>query len=121
LLQLHELLAYLSQQGVLTLLVNPQTGLMGTMSTSQLNISYIADVVLLFRFFEAEGRLRKAISVIKNRGGYHEDSIRELAVDARGVRIGERLTDFKGVMTGTPEYIGEARGLIESRTDVRAE
>ena len=121
LLQLHELLAYLSQQGVLTLLINPQSGLMGTMSTSQLNISYIADVVLLFRFFEAEGRLRKAVSVIKNRGGYHEDSIRELAVDSHGVRIGERLTDFKGVMTGTPEYIGAEGRLIEGRTDAQPE
>jgi circadian clock protein KaiC len=72
LLQLHELLAYLNHQGVLTLLVNPQHGLVGTMNTGQLNISYIADVVILFRFFEAEGRLRKAISILKNRSGGHE-------------------------------------------------
>lgn len=120
LLQLHELLAYLSQQGVLTLLVNAQMGLVGTMSTGQLNISYISDVVVLFRFFEAEGRLRKAISVIKNRSGFHEDSIRELAIDAEGIRIGARLTEFRGVLTGTPEFVGDQSRLMENRVDAAA-
>jgi len=117
LLQLHELLSYLNQRGVLTLLVNPQLGLVGTMNTGALNISYIADVVVLFRFFEAAGRLRKAISVLKNRGGGHEDWIRELRIDAKGIRIGEPLTAFRGVLTGTPEYIGESAPLMESRSD----
>lgn len=115
LLQMHELLSYLSQQGVVTLLINPQSGLLGTM-TSNLNISYIADAVLLLRFFEANGRIRKAISVIKNRGGEHEDSIRELRVDSQGVRVGAVLDGFKGVMTGTPEYIGADAALMEDRT-----
>lgn len=114
-LQLHELLSYLNQQGVLTLMANPQQGLVGTMSTGQLNLSYIADVVLLFRYFEAEGRLRKAVSVLKSRSGAHEDYIRELKFDSQGIRIGEPLTAFRGVLTGTPEYIGERGPLMESR------
>ncbi|RYG98282.1 MAG: circadian clock protein KaiC [Alphaproteobacteria bacterium] len=116
-LQLRELLSYLNQRGVLTLLVNPQHGLVGTMATGELNISYIADAVFLFRFFEAAGRLRKAISILKNRAGSHEDSIRELRIDAKGIRIGEPLVDFKGVLTGTPEYIGKSEPLMESRSD----
>jgi len=116
-LQMHELLSYLSQRGVVTFLVNPQQGLVGTMATN-LNISYIADAVILLRFFEAGGRLRKAISVIKNRGGQHEDAIRELRIDTRGVRVGEPLTDFKGVMTGTPEYLGQDNPLMEDRLEL---
>ncbi|ARP93339.1 ATPase domain-containing protein [Bordetella genomosp. 13] len=113
-LQMHELLSYLSQKGVVTLLINPQQGLLGSMSTN-LNISYVADAVLLLRFFEAGGRMRKAISVVKNRGGPHEDAIRELRIDVSGVRVGEPLTAFRGVMTGTPEYTGESKPLMESR------
>lgn len=113
-LQMHELLSYLNHYGVVTFLINPQHGLVGSMSSS-LNISYVADGVILIRFFEAEGRIRKAISVLKNRGGSHEDSIRELRIDAQGVRIGEPLTDFRGVLTGTPEYLGAPDPLMEDR------
>jgi circadian clock protein KaiC len=113
-LQLHELLSYLSQQGVVSFLIDPQQGLLEATATN-LNISYIADAVLLLRYFEAEGRIRKAISVIKNRGGKHEDSIREFKIDSSGVRVGEPLVDFQGVMTGTPLYKGTARGLMEER------
>ncbi|WP_332790368.1 ATPase domain-containing protein [Sphingomonas sp. GB1N7] len=113
-LQMHELLSYLNQQGVLTLLINPQQGLLGTMA-SNLNISYIADAVMMLRFFEADGRIRKAISIIKNRAGPHEDAIREFRIDAHGVRVGEPLTAFKGVLTGTPEYTGERAPLMEDR------
>jgi circadian clock protein KaiC len=67
------------------------------------------------RFFEAEGRIRKAISVLKNRGGMHEDCIRELRIDSHGLRVGDALAQFKGVLTGTPEYIGAASPLLESR------
>ncbi|WP_206241644.1 ATPase domain-containing protein [Novosphingobium terrae] len=114
LLQMHELLSYLNQQGVVTLLINPQNGLVGTMSSS-LNISYVADAVILLRFFEAQGRIRKAISIIKNRGGSHEDAIREFRIDADGIRVGEPLTAFKGVLTGTPEYMGATKPLMEDR------
>ncbi|MFC7054242.1 ATPase domain-containing protein [Hansschlegelia quercus] len=113
-LQMHELLSYLGQQGVVTFLINPQQGLVGSMATN-LNISYVADAVVLLRFFEAEGRIRKAISVLKNRGGRHEDVIRELRIDSQGVRVGEALKQFRGVLTGTPEYTGERAPLMEDR------
>ena len=115
-LQMHELLSYLNHHGVVTFLINPQHGLVGTMATS-LNISYVADAVVLIRFFEAEGRIRKAISILKNRGGRHEDSIRELRIDTQGVRIGEPLTNFRGILTGTPEYTGAAYPLMGDRID----
>ncbi len=89
------------------------------MSTGNLNISYIADAVVLLRFFEAEGRIRKAVSVIKNRSGHHEDSIRELRIDQHGVRVGETLVSFKGVLTGTPEYKGNVSPLMENRASAR--
>lgn len=118
-LQLHELLSYLNQRGVLTLLISPQNGLMGSMQTS-IAVSYIADTIVLLRFFEAQGRVRKALSVIKNRGGGHEDTIRELRIDATGLRVGEVLAGFQGVLTGTPAYIGEAGPLLEERGNLDA-
>ena len=117
-LQMHEMLSYLGQRGVLTLLVNPQQGLLGSMRTDGLNVSYIADTVLLLRFFEAEGRIRKAISVVKNRGGAHEDTIRELRIGRQGIRIGEPLVEFRGVLTGTPDYAGGRAPLLEDLDDV---
>jgi circadian clock protein KaiC len=117
LLQLHELLSYLNQEGVLTLLLNVQSGPVGSISSSHVNVSYIADVIMLFRFFEANGRIRKALSVLKNRGGAHEDVIRELLIDAGGVRVGDGLTGFRGVLTGTPQYEGPDDGLMEHRSD----
>lgn len=114
-LQLHELLSYLNQAGVVTFLINPQHGFFGTMRTHGLDVSYVADVVILLRFFEAEGRIRKAISVVKNRSGAHEDTIRELRIDLQGIRIGEPLSNFKGVLTGTPEYTGANDPLMEDR------
>ncbi len=113
-LQLHELLSYLNQRGVLTLVINPQTGLLGNVQTS-LAVSYIADTIVMLRFFEAQGRVRKAISVIKNRGGGHEDAIRELRIDTEGLRVGEVLSGFQGVLTGPPAYVGEAGPLLEAR------
>ena len=113
-LQMHELLSYLSQSGVVTFLINPQHGLVGTM-TSSLDISYIAETVVLIRFFEAQGRLRKASSILKHRGGGHEDAIRELRIDTRGIRVGQPLVDFRGVLTGTPEYFGAKQPLMEER------
>ncbi|WP_230474948.1 ATPase domain-containing protein [Dyella monticola] len=115
LLQMHELLAYLNQSGVTTFLINPLLGLVNTLDVGQLNVSYIADTVVLFRYFEAEGRIRKALSVIKNRGGKHEETIREVRIDSRGLRVGEPLTNFRGVLTGTPEFVGNATPLLEGR------
>jgi circadian clock protein KaiC len=113
-LQLHELLSYLNQQGVATLLLHVQQGLVGGME-AHFAISYMADAVLLLRFFEAGGRVRKAISVLKNRGGEHEDTIREFRIDHSGIRIGEALTEFHGVLTGNPTYTGEAGPLLSER------
>jgi circadian clock protein KaiC len=114
-LQLHELLSYLSQAGVATFLINPQQGFFGSMGTEGVNVSYIADVVILLRFFEAEGRLRKAISVVKNRSGSHEDTIREFRIDPRGVRVGEPLSAFHAILSGTPQYTGSMVPLMEDR------
>ena len=113
-LRLHELLAYLNQQGVLSLLVNPQHGALGGMQSS-LDLSYLADTVMLLRYFEAGGRVRKALSIIKNRGGPHEDRIREYRIDAQGLRVGAPLTRFSGVLTGTPAYTGDIEPLLEER------
>ncbi|MBV9812026.1 MAG: AAA family ATPase, partial [Acetobacteraceae bacterium] len=113
-LQLHELLSYLSQKSVATFLVDAQPGLLGTTNTNVF-ISYIADVVLMLRFFEAGGRMRKAISVLKNRAGRHEDTIREVRIDSSGIRIGAPLIGFRGVMTGSPEYVGGSEPLMEDR------
>ena len=113
-LQLHELLSYLNQQGLATLLIDVQQGLVGSVEANRA-ISYLADAVLLLRFFEAGGRVRKAISALKNRSGAHEDTIREFRIDSSGVRIGEPLTGFHGVLTGNPTYTGEAKPLLPER------
>jgi circadian clock protein KaiC len=117
LLQMHEMLTYLNQQGVATLMINPQQSLVGSMATGGLNVSYVADTVMLLRFFEAEGRIRKAISIIKNRGGSHEDTIRELRIDSQGIRIGKVLSQFQGVLTGVPKFKGSSDELLEPRVD----
>lgn len=101
--QLHEQLAYLRQRGVLTLLLMAQHGFVGNME-GPLDVSYLADTVLVTRYFEAAGRVRKALSVLKKRTGSHEDTIREFALSTRGLRVGRPLTNFHGVLTGVPEY-----------------
>src|SRR5579872_915531 len=113
-LHLHELLSYLNEKGVTTFLIVPHQGSIGV-TAADIDISYIADVVILVRYFEAGGRLRKAISVLKNRSGPHEDTIRELRIDSRGVRVGEPLREFTGVLTGSPHYVGPAAPLMEDR------
>jgi circadian clock protein KaiC len=85
------------------------------LTQAEVNISYIADVVVMVRFFEAEGRIRKAISVVKNRAGPHEDTIRELRIDSRGVRVGAPLKEFAGVLSGAPRYVGSNAPLMEDR------
>ena len=101
-LQLHELLTFLSQQGVVTIITVTQHGLVGTMQTP-IDVTYLADCVILMRFFEAEGEVKKAVSVIKKRSGGHEKAIRELTIDQQGLRIGEPLRQFRGVLTGVPQ------------------
>jgi circadian clock protein KaiC len=105
--QMHELITYLNQQGVVTLLVMAQHGFLGSMA-SPVDVSYIADTVVLLRYFEAAGAIRRAISVVKKRTGRHEDTIREMRLSAsRGVEVGEPLTGFSGVLTGVPVFTGQ--------------
>jgi circadian clock protein KaiC len=106
-LQMHELLTYLNQQGVLTILVLAQHGLVGPMNTP-LDISYLSDAVLMLRYFEYRGMVRRAISVVKKRSGNHEHTIREFGLTPRGISVGPPLVDFRGIFSGTPEYTGES-------------
>ena len=114
LLQMHELLTYLNQQGVLTILVLAQHGLVGAMQ-SPVDLTYLSDTVLLLRFFEAGGELKRAISVIKKRTGGHEPTIREYRIDKEGLRVGEPLRQFSGILTGVPKYSGRSEELMAER------
>ena len=105
LLQMHELLTYLNQRGLVTILVLAQHGVMGEMR-SDIDLSYLSDGILLFRFFEARGSLLKAVSVIKSRTTEHELTIREFRMGAHGIEIGAALTDFEGVLAGVASYKG---------------
>ncbi len=114
-LRLHELLSFLAHRGVLSLVTVTQHGLVGGELTVPLDVSYLADAVLLFRYFEAGGQVRKAISAVKNRPGPHEGTIRELRLGEDGVSVGPVLSAFRGVLTGVPEYVGarsDAGGLL---------
>ncbi len=104
-LHLHELLTYLNQQGVLTLMILAQHGLLGPMG-APVDVSYLADTVILTRYFEARGAVHKAISVIKKRSGRHETTLRELTMSRKGIALGEPLIDFQGVLTGVPTLLG---------------
>lgn len=106
--QLHELLTFLGQQGVLTMLLMAQHGLLGDETLNPIDVSYLADTVVVLRYFEASGSIRKAVSVVKRRIGMHEDTIREFKLTSRGIRIGQPLRDFRGVLGGVPEYKGSA-------------
>ena len=105
LLQMHELLSYLNQQGVITMLVLGQHGIIGEVR-SDVDLSYLSDTIVLFRYFEARGSVLKAISVAKSRTSAHEGTIREFRLGVEGLRIGEPLADFEEVLTGLPTYRG---------------
>ena len=105
-LHMHELLQYLNRQGAMTFLTVAQHGLVGDMK-SPVDVTYLADTVILLRYFEAEGHLRRAISVIKKRTGAHEDTIREFRIGGAGVTLGEPLTNYQGVLRGVPSVLGE--------------
>ena len=98
--QLHELLTYLGRRGVTTIMVVAQHGLLGSQMHSPVDTSYLADSVVLFRYFEHSGTVRKAISVLKKRSGAHEENIRELVFGPEGISVSEPLVDFHGVLTG---------------------
>ena len=109
---LHEMFSYLNQKGVLTLMVVAQHGMIvGGGMAGDLDVSYLADSVLLFRYFESVGEIRQAISVFKKRTGEHERLLRELSISSQGLTIGEPLREFRGVMTGVPLYEGNTQLL----------
>jgi circadian clock protein KaiC len=113
-IQLHELLAFLNQRGVISLMTVAQHGLIGNMNTP-VDLTYLADTVILMRYFEQGGGIRKAISVVKKRTGHHENFIREFQLDERGVRVGEPLTEFHGVLSGIPTFQGGAKKMLAKR------
>jgi circadian clock protein KaiC len=105
-IQLHELLMYLGQQGVATILIGAHQGLIGAQMHTPVDASYLADAVILLRYFEARGEVRQAISVVKKRGGEHERTIREFRLAAGGIHVGAALREFRGVLSGVPVYEG---------------
>jgi circadian clock protein KaiC len=112
-IQMHELLSYLNQQGVVTLLVMAQHGFLGSSMETPVDVSYLADGVMMLRYFEAGGSVRRALSVVKKRSGVHENTIRELEISKTGIRVGRPLSDFHGVLTGVPNYSGMQDSLIK--------
>jgi circadian clock protein KaiC len=115
-LQLHDLLAYLGQQGVAAILTLSQYGFVGANINTPVDVSYLADTVLLFRYYEVRGEVKQAISVVKKRTGGHERTIRELSFGKDGIRVGEALRRFEGVLTGTPRFI-EQGGVNSGAND----
>ena len=107
-LHLHELLSFLGEYGVATIIVMAQHGLIGTAMHSSVDVSYLADCVILLRYYEAEAEIKKAISVLKKRSGQHEKSIRDYDLGSNGIRVGPPLTQFRGLLTGTPIAVDAA-------------
>jgi circadian clock protein KaiC len=112
LVQLHELFSYLSHMGVTTFMVMAQFGVLGTQMGSPIDVSYLADNVLLFRYFEWRGAVKQAVSVVKRRSGPHERSIRELRLTPGQIEIGAPLNQFEGILTGVPRFLGDAKPLL---------
>ena len=111
-IRMHELLSFLNERGVATIIVLAQHGMVGTVMPVPIDLSYLADAIILLRFFEAQGVVRKAISVVKKRTGPHENSIRELTIGPDRVRVGQPLTEFHGILTGVPQYVGSIKPLM---------
>jgi circadian clock protein KaiC len=101
-LQMHELLAYLAHHDIVTIFVMAQHGLLGSGMQTAVDVSYLADTVVIFRYYEAEGAVHQAVSVLKKRTGYHERTIRELSLTPGRIRVGEPLDRFDGILTGSP-------------------
>ncbi|GAC1606791.1 MAG: ATPase domain-containing protein [Ramlibacter sp.] len=107
---LHELLTFLGQSGIITLLVGVQQGMLGGNMSSQLDASYLADNVLMLRYFEDDGEVKQAVSVFKKRGSLHERSIRSFSMSASGIHVGETLKGYRGILTGVPVPTGNGNG-----------
>lgn len=112
-LQMHELLAYLSERGVASVLTMAQAGLIGSNMSSPVDISYLADTIILLRYFESAGRVKKAISVLKRRAGRHEDTIRELSFGNGALNVGKPLSNMAGVLSGIPRPVNTDHDLAE--------
>jgi circadian clock protein KaiC len=110
-LHLHELLQYLNRRGAATFVNVAQHGMIGEMRQT-VDVTYLADTVIMLRYFEAFGRVRRAISVIKKRTGPHENTIRELLISDNGLNLGEPLQEFQGVLRGVPTYVGQSGPLM---------
>lgn len=117
LVQLHELLSFLNQSGVVTILVMAQYGILGSTIESPVDVSYLSDTVILLRFFEAAGRVRKAISVVKKRSGGHEDTVRELRIGPGKIVVGDPLVKFQGILSGIPSFIGVPEQLMSGHDE----
>lgn len=114
--QLHELLTFLGQSGVATILIGAQQGLIGSQMSSPVDASYLADAIVLLRYYEFEGEVRQAISVVKKRSGQHERSIRGFRMDAKGISLGPPLRQFRGILSGTPTPLETADSDGDTKT-----
>jgi circadian clock protein KaiC len=112
-LHLHELLQYLNRRGAATFLTIAQHGMVTDMK-QPIDITYLSDTVIMLRYFEAFGRVRRAISVMKKRTGAHENTIREFKIDSEGLTVGEPLEQFQGVLRGVPTYVGQSQPLMDA-------
>jgi circadian clock protein KaiC len=110
--QVHELLSYLANKGVTSVLTLVQRGIFGNPVDEAADVSYLADTVILLRYFEVAGSVRQAISVVKKRSGNHERTIRECRIAQGGLLVGQPLRGFQGVLTGVPEYVGASGPLM---------
>jgi circadian clock protein KaiC len=114
-IQLHELLTFLSHRGVVTLMTVAQQGILGPAMISPVEITYLADTVFLLRYFEYRGEICKAISVLKKRIGEHEATLRQIQIDRKGIRVGQVLHNFEGVLTGVPRFVGAEGDILSKR------
>lgn len=112
-LHIHELLQYLNRQGATTFLTVAQHGLVGDMK-APVDVTYLADTVILLRYFEAAGRVKRAVSVIKKRTGRHEDTIREYTIGETGLSLGHALVEFQGVLRGVPTFVGKDAPIVST-------
>jgi circadian clock protein KaiC len=116
-IQVHELLSYLANNGVTSIMTLVQRGIFGSPVDEAADVSYLADTVVLLRYFEVNGSVRRAISVVKKRSGDHERTIRECRVAHGGLHVGAPLTEFQGVLTGVPSYTGKMAPLMSPDED----
>jgi circadian clock protein KaiC len=115
LVHMHELLTYLGEKGVVTILTMAQHGMLGAAMQTPVDVSFLADTVILLRFFEGSGEVRQAISVVKRRRGAHERTLREMKLGPGGVKVGAVLREFEGVLSGIPRYRGQDKSLMAAK------